>query len=142
MIDLKNQGMFKTKHEGIGITVMFTEDYARLKGVSKYKVKQKVQRFELHELTIAGRNRMKSLIVVNYDTFKLFETRIVSDSHGMFKVFDGNKFVNAMFVDQYAEKNGFNSKQTIEYQLKKGIIKGVRIQRLNGEFVNLVLCEN
>lgn len=141
MKEIKQGGQFKILHEGVWVTVMFIEDYARSHNVSKYKVKQKVQNMELHELIIAGRARMKSLIVIAYDTFKMFDTKIMSAIDGMFKVKNNRHQYDVMFVNQYAEKHGYNSKETLEHQLQKGVIDGLRIQRLNGGYINLIICK-
>jgi len=141
MKEVKKDGRFKVKHEGIGVTVMFLEDYARQQGMTKYKVKKKVKDNELQELVIAGRQRMKSVVIVDYDKFTIFKNKVMSDSTGVFKVQYGRTYKDAMFVNQYAQKNSYNSKETLEYQLSKGILKGIKIQRLNGGYVNFVICE-
>lgn len=140
MKEINNNGEFTTRHEGIRVTVMFREDYARKMNSTKYKVKKKIADNELHELKIQGRKRMNSLIVIGYSKFKLFEGRLLSDEEGVFEIFDGYKWNRVMFADQYAAKYGYSSKQALEYHIGKSV-EALRLQRMNGEYLNLLICK-
>ena len=73
MKKIEESGVFKTRHEGHSVSVMFKEDYARLKGVSKYGISKMIANNYLHQLKIAGRERMDSVIVLDMPKHKLFK---------------------------------------------------------------------
>lgn len=125
-------------HEGKRLPVLFLHDYLKVNKTTRFAVQKKIAAFELYQLEIFGRKRLKNLIVTD-PPGELLESIIVSEENGSFTIWDGYRYAQVMFVDQYAANNNL-SKQAIDYQLEKGILDGYQYQRANGNKVNFVFC--